>query len=809
MSSFRSFVRESRALDGVFDPVYTRGSHSLASSSSSSSTQGHTAPAYRPALFATSDGSDVHLQGPPALFSSSAVATAPHLRELITGPGRLSFFRRPVRALVAPLAGPQRPGDNRGTALIRIPDADLLSLSAAQLSSDAADDGGSHGEAASGAEGAAPLPRSVGVQSEYRESGSQTLPYSPDVLLDAEPSAHVRELLSLQSSLSFAKGTLPASLAEVEAIEAARAKAAWEAALPPLTSASNFEERQRRVQEREWREWRLKEEAQRAEEDGRMRSLIRAMEERQRQQAAAVEAVKAERLRAAEERAQAAAERRTAEKRRAVRVLGKQRLREERRAAFMTGGLADVAAPASVAAKSSTASASSAASALLSGLGSDAVFAAVEFGSAVYAPLARSGAVRAAKGRRAIVDFDIPALQDFDALRTFDRRQTEDEEARRKLHRLPHLPPPTRQQLLERSRLQRVDDRLLEEKEQLSDTQSPSPSSLNAYKAYQPLVRAPTPSLPRTAASDAALTVAVSALQRLLRGRAAQNRSLRGQQCQEGLIEELSHSRPPPQAKAQSQWPQSDEADEEATEEGSRDDGSARRRRGRETGTAEPQPTSTEADAAVSDAAFTASLSSPPASALVDALLGVVWSDAVYALGAGWQAEAQLQALASLQSTLSFVRRVRESEEGGRRQAEEERRRERERSLQRLTRSLQTTVIAHHCADIVQAAVRRSVDAQWEEQREQQQSAAASAVAASVPSSAVISSLLDDILFPSVVRHAAATSAALQQRRLLVSGHGTAQWAVEEAVREAAALQTSAAIGPSLSGEPAMGAFAQ
>lgn len=52
---------------------------------------------------------------------------------------------------------------------------------------------------------------------------------------------------------------LPAGLAEVEMVERARAKRAWEAQLPPLSDASQLEERRRMMQEQESREWAFRE----------------------------------------------------------------------------------------------------------------------------------------------------------------------------------------------------------------------------------------------------------------------------------------------------------------------------------------------------------------------------------------------------------------------------------------------------------------------------------------------------------------------------------------------------------------------
>ena len=52
---------------------------------------------------------------------------------------------------------------------------------------------------------------------------------------------------------------LPAGLAEVEMIERARAKRAWEATLPPLNDMSQLEKRKRMMDEMERKEWALRE----------------------------------------------------------------------------------------------------------------------------------------------------------------------------------------------------------------------------------------------------------------------------------------------------------------------------------------------------------------------------------------------------------------------------------------------------------------------------------------------------------------------------------------------------------------------
>ncbi len=52
---------------------------------------------------------------------------------------------------------------------------------------------------------------------------------------------------------------LPAGLAEVEMIDRARMRRAWEAQLPPIDDASQFEKRRRMMEEMEREEWAFRE----------------------------------------------------------------------------------------------------------------------------------------------------------------------------------------------------------------------------------------------------------------------------------------------------------------------------------------------------------------------------------------------------------------------------------------------------------------------------------------------------------------------------------------------------------------------
>uniref|UniRef100_A0A3Q1IHN5 Cilia- and flagella-associated protein 91 n=1 Tax=Anabas testudineus TaxID=64144 RepID=A0A3Q1IHN5_ANATE len=99
------------------------------------------------------------------------------------------------------------------------------------------------------------LTHTVGVQTDYRESETQTDPYSPEYLI--QPGASPSELLQL-AALSWGHG-LPAGLAEVEMIARARAKRVWEASLPPLDDLKQLDKRRRMMEEMEAEEWAFRE----------------------------------------------------------------------------------------------------------------------------------------------------------------------------------------------------------------------------------------------------------------------------------------------------------------------------------------------------------------------------------------------------------------------------------------------------------------------------------------------------------------------------------------------------------------------
>ncbi|KAM6978410.1 cilia- and flagella-associated protein 91 [Tautogolabrus adspersus] len=95
----------------------------------------------------------------------------------------------------------------------------------------------------------------VGVQTDYRESETQTDPYSPEYVV--RPGTTPSELLQL-AALTWGRG-LPAGLAEVEMIKRARARRVWEASLPPLDDISQLDKRRRMMEGMEAEQWAFRE----------------------------------------------------------------------------------------------------------------------------------------------------------------------------------------------------------------------------------------------------------------------------------------------------------------------------------------------------------------------------------------------------------------------------------------------------------------------------------------------------------------------------------------------------------------------
>ncbi len=160
------------------------------------------------------------------------------------------------------------------------------------------------------------LTRTVGVQTKYRETEAQTDPYTPDYTV--RPGEKEPEVLSLQA-LSFKRG-LPAGAAEVEMIERARAKRAFEQSLPPTTDEASFQIRRMMMEEQETREWKAREAEIDRIQARRLAMLEKALAEREQE---------TEFL--AEQRVETMRQRRLDEKERKVAAIQRQRIKALRK----------------------------------------------------------------------------------------------------------------------------------------------------------------------------------------------------------------------------------------------------------------------------------------------------------------------------------------------------------------------------------------------------------------------------------------------------------------------------------------------
>eukprot|EP00604_Paraphysomonas_vestita_P001268 CAMPEP_0174824294 /NCGR_PEP_ID=MMETSP1107-20130205/32751_1 /TAXON_ID=36770 /ORGANISM="Paraphysomonas vestita, Strain GFlagA" /LENGTH=705 /DNA_ID=CAMNT_0016050873 /DNA_START=746 /DNA_END=2863 /DNA_ORIENTATION=- len=121
-----------------------------------------------------------------------------------------------------------------------------------------------------------PATKNAEVQTIYRESEAQTIPYSPEYILEegADP-----EILMLRG-LTYENG-LPAGVKEIEMIEHARQKRELENNMLPFTDEACFYIRKNMMEAQELREFKLREVEVEAQRDIRLAKLKRALEERE------------------------------------------------------------------------------------------------------------------------------------------------------------------------------------------------------------------------------------------------------------------------------------------------------------------------------------------------------------------------------------------------------------------------------------------------------------------------------------------------------------------------------------------------
>jgi len=131
-----------------------------------------------------------------------------------------------------------------------------------------------------------PMSKTIGTQSDYRENEAQTAPWEPPAAIPEAPSAKQAALsakhhiagpeLQALHGMTFGDG-LPPGLQEVRRIEAMREKRAFEASLPPIDDIDNLPLRQRMIEEWEAKEWATREDEIRSVQDERLELLTQAL----------------------------------------------------------------------------------------------------------------------------------------------------------------------------------------------------------------------------------------------------------------------------------------------------------------------------------------------------------------------------------------------------------------------------------------------------------------------------------------------------------------------------------------------------
>jgi len=167
----------------------------------------------------------------------------------ITGKYRYKFFSRPNKQMLSTL-----------------PHIVMYSMK----------DGGQ--KRAAGMDGATmlePKSKTVATQSMYRESDAQTTPYSPDYFITPN---QMPEVLTLKN-LAFSQG-LPATEAEIQIIERTRQKRVFEAMLPPPTDEFLFGVRAQLMEAQEFRDWADRERQIKELQEKRLILLRQAIDER-------------------------------------------------------------------------------------------------------------------------------------------------------------------------------------------------------------------------------------------------------------------------------------------------------------------------------------------------------------------------------------------------------------------------------------------------------------------------------------------------------------------------------------------------
>lgn len=346
-----------------------------------------------------------------------------------------------------------------------------------------------------------PASKDMGCQSDYRESETQTNPYTPEYLV---PAGTDPEVLSLATMVHGAG--LPAGLKEVKIIERMRQKREFDASLPPMTDELSMALRRKMMGEQELREWNVREDEiaeVQAEKLGKFEAKMREHKEMRELHW--------------DERIEHQRQIKLTEKDKEISQIQRRRIKALRK---LSEARKDVDSKKEL---------------------RDIVKEYADYGSEVYAPLARNGYITRDKlahqyeiksGRlnsvEGILELEasIPSrmLEPKVITRPDKKGQT-----------------PTFQERMEQrmqDQLNRTDAALKSAKQAKPSEKEQKEALLAAYRDTKPIERPPTPTV-MPPEHDEAMEHAVILLQRLLRGRAVQNTMYEGKERRLELIKEL------------------------------------------------------------------------------------------------------------------------------------------------------------------------------------------------------------------------------------------------------------------------------
>jgi hypothetical protein len=161
-----------------------------------------------------------------------------------------------------------------------------------------------------------------------------------------------------------------------------------------------------------------------------------------------------------------------------------------------------------------------------------------EYGSKVYAPVAREGRLPV---KNQVVDYGIPLISNYQGLSALEQSMSKsvtDFKVRK-----PDKIIPKSTQGRKGAKI-RADLEYVDKLSQLQKNGKPTEKIENKYKKFEPIVRAPTPSVCAPEMEEPERAVLL--LQRLLRGRSMQNDMYKGKQKALHLIRELRIAEEPP-----------------------------------------------------------------------------------------------------------------------------------------------------------------------------------------------------------------------------------------------------------------------